>query len=68
MGVDIPDIRCIVHMDRPRMLLNYAQESGRAGQNRRKSEVIVIEDDDGKAWEDDSDQTEEEKGLVQRYI
>jgi len=68
MGVDIPDIRCIVHVDRPRMLLDYAQESGRAGRDGRKSEVIVIEDDDGKAWEDDSDQTEEEKGLVQRYI
>ena len=31
MGVDIPDIRCIIHVDRPRTLLDYAQESGRAG-------------------------------------
>lgn len=68
MGVDILDIRCIVHVDRPQMLLNYAQESERTGRDGRKSEVIVIEDDNEKAWENDSNQTEEKKGLVQRYI
>ncbi|KAF2801246.1 uncharacterized protein BDZ99DRAFT_403750, partial [Mytilinidion resinicola] len=28
--VDIPDIRCIIYIDRPRILLDYTQESSRA--------------------------------------
>ncbi|KAF2008295.1 P-loop containing nucleoside triphosphate hydrolase protein, partial [Aaosphaeria arxii CBS 175.79] len=42
MGVDIPDIRLIIHADPPRTLLEYAQESGRAGRDRRKSEAVVM--------------------------
>ena len=33
IGVDIPNIRVIVHADRRRTLLDYAQESGRAGRD-----------------------------------
>ena len=74
MGVDIPDIRCIVHVDRPRTLLDYAQESGRAGRDGKRSEAIAIVDDDEKPSPDD-DQTEEarqfmekERRLVRRYV
>ena len=74
MGVDIPDIRCIVHVDRPRTLLDYAQESGRAGRDGERSEAIVIEDEDEKPPADD-DRTEEarrftekERQLVRRYV
>jgi superfamily II DNA or RNA helicase len=42
MGVDIPDIRCVVHVDRPRTLLDYGQESGRAGRDRKASEGIIM--------------------------
>jgi superfamily II DNA helicase RecQ len=42
MGVDIPDIRCIVHMDWPRTILDYAQESRRAGRDGLRSEAIII--------------------------
>jgi superfamily II DNA helicase RecQ len=33
MGVDIPNIRSIIHIGTPRTLLDYAQESGRAGRD-----------------------------------
>ena len=42
MGVDIPDIRCIIHIGRPRSLLEYAQESGRARRDGEASEAIMI--------------------------
>jgi superfamily II DNA helicase RecQ len=42
MGVDILDIRVIIHIGAPRMLLDYAQESGRAGRDGQASEAIII--------------------------
>ena len=42
MGIDVADIRVIVHVDMPRTMLDYAQESGRAGRDREKSKGIVI--------------------------
>jgi superfamily II DNA helicase RecQ len=42
MGIDIPDIRVVWHVDKPRTLLDYAQESGRAGRDGLKSEAIMV--------------------------
>ncbi|OKP04999.1 hypothetical protein PENSUB_6744 [Penicillium subrubescens] len=42
MGVDIPDIRCIIHIGFPRSLLDYAQESGWAGRDHLPSEAMII--------------------------
>jgi late competence protein required for DNA uptake (superfamily II DNA/RNA helicase) len=49
MGIDIPDIRCVIHVGRPRTLLEYGQESGRAGRDGLASEAIIIHPE---GWED----------------
>ncbi|KAL8740051.1 MAG: hypothetical protein Q9190_007204 [Brigantiaea leucoxantha] len=42
LGVDIPDIRVVIHADRPRNMLDYAQESGRIGRDGKRSEAWII--------------------------
>jgi superfamily II DNA helicase RecQ len=42
MGVDIPDVRMVVHAGAPRRLRDYAQESGRAGRDGLRSTAVVV--------------------------
>lgn len=42
IGINITDIRLIVYISQPRILLDYAQESGRTGRDRLKSEAVII--------------------------
>lgn len=42
IGVDIPDIRYIIYIGRPRSLLEYAQESRRARRDGDGSKAILI--------------------------
>jgi ATP-dependent DNA helicase RecQ len=42
LGVDIPNIRLVVHYGLPRSLLGYAQECGRAGRDGRNSTCVLF--------------------------
>jgi superfamily II DNA helicase RecQ len=67
MGVDMPDIRCIIHIDWPFSVLDYAQESGRAGRDGLPSEAImIVQDGDQRAAKDKQDEVEQ--ALVQSYV
>jgi len=73
MGVDIPDIRMIIHADEPRSLLDYAQESGRAGRDGLVSEAVIINWQGGGAEREGEDEAggsrgEGEEELVRRIM
>lgn len=42
LGVDIPDIRVVIHVGQPRKLRDYAQESGWAGKDKESSKAIIV--------------------------
>lgn len=42
LGVDVPDIRVVIHVGKIWALKDYAQESGRAGRDGKKSEAIIV--------------------------
>ncbi|KJZ69304.1 hypothetical protein HIM_11298 [Hirsutella minnesotensis 3608] len=42
LGVDVPDVRLVVHAGMPRRMRDYAQESGRAGRDGARSEAVVV--------------------------
>jgi superfamily II DNA helicase RecQ len=42
LGVDILDIRVVIHAGQPLKLRDYAQESGQAGRDRESSKAIIV--------------------------
>ncbi|EDN04608.1 predicted protein [Histoplasma mississippiense (nom. inval.)] len=71
MGIDIPNIRSIIHVGRPRSLLDYGQESGRAGRDGQASEAIIIEPEGISAamiWSRKDAPSLLDQKLVERYM
>ena len=46
MGVDIPDIRCVIHDYLPDSVIDYAQQTGRAGRDGQAASCILFLDPD----------------------
>ena len=42
LGIDMPNIRAVIHVDGPRSMRDFRQESGRAGRNRQVSNSIIM--------------------------
>ena len=69
MGINIPDIWCVIHLGRPWTLLDYSQESGRAGRDGLASEAVIVHPqgwDDLDLWVDQVSDAEFER--VQAYM
>ncbi|KAF6793337.1 hypothetical protein CMUS01_16109 [Colletotrichum musicola] len=43
LGIDVPDIRLVLHVGMPYEMADYAQQSGRAGRDGQTSEAVVLD-------------------------
>jgi superfamily II DNA helicase RecQ len=69
LGIDISNIRVVVHFDPPDSLIDLAQESGRAGRDRKASRSIVLAFSPSQSSNDYLDRTTIKLDeLVRRYI
>ena len=67
IGINIADIKDIVHVNQPRTLLDYVQESSQAGQDKVRSEANII-GKEGEGSRCNKEQMEKKRSLVEKYM
>ncbi len=70
LGIDLPNIRAVIHLGLPYTLYDYAQETGRAGRDNLASEAILLLSSPKTPGLGRQPTTSEtfEKDVIQRYI
>lgn len=66
MGIDVADVRLVVHAWMPRRMRDYVQESGRGGRDGRASAAVVICGRVGKNGEEESQRRQAQGGRRDR--
>ncbi|GBR54413.1 ATP-dependent DNA helicase RecQ [Neokomagataea thailandica NBRC 106555] len=72
MGIDRPDVRCVVHLDMPSSPEAYYQQIGRAGRDGERSDTLLLYGGEDMArarhWLDQSSAPEQEKRIMQSRL
>ena len=71
MGINKPDVRFVVHVDLPRSIESYYQETGRAGRDGLPAEALLLFDEKDVAkirqWISENDNPERQAVELQRF-